>query len=57
MWDGACCLKANQSALSLMLSNSYQSCLLPKQGQAVDEAILPELTKVLSQSVNTKPPL
>ncbi|STY87003.1 Filamentous hemagglutinin [Moraxella ovis] len=49
-------LKANQSALSLDAKQQLSKLLAAKaQGQAVDEAILPELTKVLSQSVNTKP--
>ncbi|WP_294034524.1 filamentous hemagglutinin N-terminal domain-containing protein, partial [uncultured Moraxella sp.] len=48
-------LKANQAALSLDAQQQLSKLLAAKeQGQAVDEAILSELTKALSQSVDAK---
>ena len=48
-------LKANQAALSLDAQQQLSKLLADKeQGQAVDEAILSELTKALSQSVDAK---
>ncbi|STZ10181.1 Hemolysin precursor [Moraxella caviae] len=49
-------LKANQAALSLDAQQQLSKLLTDKeQGQAVDEAVLSELTKALSQSVDAKP--
>ncbi|MDH2274542.1 beta strand repeat-containing protein, partial [Moraxella porci] len=49
-------LKANQAALSLDAQQQLSKLLADKeQGHSVDEAILSELTKALSQSVDAKP--